>query len=163
MKFGSRRRAHTKRANRSDLSIARFALKTAPGWLCRATWPCTKITLVRLVQLTVYAVSLSILCMDLVMYFVSISLCWFFMLDGRKSIWPIKTWWGAGMLSVWSEVQMTCVWSSWYYCHPIISASEKSRTVYPSGTGSLRLSWRKTLVNTSAERPNDVANGLTAC
>ena len=24
-------------------------------------------------------------------------------------------------LSVWSEVQMTCIWSSWCHCHPIIS------------------------------------------
>jgi len=24
-------------------------------------------------------------------------------------------------LSVWSEVQMVCIWSSWSYCHPIIS------------------------------------------
>ena len=28
-------------------------------------------------------------------------------------------------LSVWSEVQMTCIWSGWCHCHPIISASEK--------------------------------------
>jgi len=24
-------------------------------------------------------------------------------------------------LSVWSEVQMTCIWSSWCHCHPNIS------------------------------------------
>jgi len=24
---------------------------------------------------------------------------------------------------VWSEVQMICIWSSWYHCHPIISCS----------------------------------------
>jgi len=23
-------------------------------------------------------------------------------------------------LSVWSEVEMTCTWSSWCHCHPII-------------------------------------------
>ena len=34
-------------------------------------------------------------------------------------------------LSVWSKVQMTCIWSSWCHCHPIISASAKSRMVYP--------------------------------
>jgi len=28
-------------------------------------------------------------------------------------------------LSVWGEVQMTCVWSSWCHCHPIISCSSK--------------------------------------
>jgi len=24
-------------------------------------------------------------------------------------------------LSVWSKVQMVCIWSSWCHCHPIIS------------------------------------------
>ena len=28
-------------------------------------------------------------------------------------------------LSVWSEVQMICMWSSWFHCHPIISCSSK--------------------------------------
>jgi len=28
-------------------------------------------------------------------------------------------------LSVWSEVQMICIWSSWCHCHPIISCSCK--------------------------------------
>ena len=37
-------------------------------------------------------------------------------------------------LPVWSEVQMICIWSGWCHCHPIISASVKSRMVYPSGT-----------------------------
>jgi len=33
----------------------------------------------------------------------------------RKSIWPVKTeWW----LSVWSQVQIVCIWSSWCLCHP---------------------------------------------
>ena len=27
-------------------------------------------------------------------------------------------------LSVWSDVQMNCIWSGWCHCHPIISASE---------------------------------------
>jgi len=39
------------------------------------------------------------------------------------------------LLSVWSEVQMTCIWSGWCHCHPIISASVKSRMAYPSGSG----------------------------
>jgi len=38
-------------------------------------------------------------------------------------------------LSVWSKVQIACIWSNWCHCHPIISASAKSRMVYPSGTG----------------------------
>jgi len=34
-------------------------------------------------------------------------------------------------LSVWSEVQMICIWSSWCHCHPVISclASLKCRLV----------------------------------
>jgi len=28
-------------------------------------------------------------------------------------------------LSVWSKVQMICIWSSWCYCHPIISCASK--------------------------------------
>jgi len=28
-------------------------------------------------------------------------------------------------LSVWSEVQMICVWSNWCHCHPIISCTSK--------------------------------------
>jgi len=35
-------------------------------------------------------------------------------------------------LSVWSEVQMICIWFSWCHCHPIILASAKFRMVYPS-------------------------------
>jgi len=29
------------------------------------------------------------------------------------------------LLSVWSKVQMICIWSSWCYCHPIISCFSK--------------------------------------
>jgi len=25
-------------------------------------------------------------------------------------------------LSLWSELQMICIWSSWCHCHPIISS-----------------------------------------
>jgi len=39
-------------------------------------------------------------------------------------------------LSVWSEVQMTWVWSRWCHCHPIISALAKSRMLCASGTCS---------------------------
>ena len=45
--------------------------------------------------------------------------CW---LGIRKSIRPVKSL-SDGMLaclSVWSEVQMICVWSSWFHCHSII-------------------------------------------
>ena len=30
--------------------------------------------------------------------------------------WVMRCW-----LSIWSEVQMICMWSSWRHCHPIIS------------------------------------------
>jgi len=33
-------------------------------------------------------------------------------------------------LSVWSKVQMICVWSSWCHCHPIISSSSKIQNGY---------------------------------
>ena len=39
-------------------------------------------------------------------------------------------WWGAGVLSAWSEVQ-TCIWPSWCHCHSLSLASEKSRLVLP--------------------------------
>ena len=45
-------------------------------------------------------------------------------------------------LSVWSEVQMICIWSSWCHCRPIISCPVKSRMVYLSSAGLPRLSWK---------------------
>jgi len=52
---------------------------------------------------------------------------------GRVFIWSVKnlsdevlTW-----LSVWSEVQMICIWSSWCHCHPIISCSSKIQNGLP--------------------------------
>jgi len=57
--------------------------------------------------------------------------CW---LDVRKGIRPVKTsdevlvW-----LSVWSEVQIVCMWSSWCHCRPKTPsslASFKSRLVF---------------------------------
>ena len=51
--------------------------------------------------------------------------CW---LGGRKGIQPVKTWVMSddmlAWLSVWSEVQMICIWSGWCHCRPVISASE---------------------------------------
>jgi len=35
-------------------------------------------------------------------------------------------------LSVWSEVQMICIWSSWCHCHSIISCSGKIQNGLPS-------------------------------
>jgi len=34
-------------------------------------------------------------------------------------------------LSVWSNVQMICIWSSWCHCHPIISCSSKIQNGLP--------------------------------
>jgi len=41
-------------------------------------------------------------------------------------------------LSVWSKVQMICIWSSWCHCHPIISCSSKIQNSLPLWC---RLTW----------------------
>ena len=46
--------------------------------------------------------------------------------------WWASDWWSAGMVIFWSKVQIACIWFS----YPIVSASAKSRMVYPSGTDS---------------------------
>ena len=68
--------------------------------------------------------------------------CW---LGGGKSTQPVKNLSDAVLawLSVWSNMQITCIWFSWCHCHPIISVSAKSRMAYPSGTGLIGLSWKK--------------------
>ena len=68
--------------------------------------------------------------------------CW---LSGRKGIRPAKKMSGEvlALLSVWSEVQMICIWSSSFYCHPSSLAPVKSRMVYLSSAGLPRLSWKK--------------------
>ena len=50
--------------------------------------------------------------------------CW---LGGRKGIRPVKIWSDEVMawLSVWSEVQMICLWFSRCHCHPVISCFSK--------------------------------------
>ena len=57
----------------------------------------------------------------------------------RKGIRPVKKTerWGAGVVSVWSEVQ-TCVCPSWCHCHSLSLASVKSRLVLPFW---YRLTW----------------------
>ena len=58
--------------------------------------------------------------------------CWF---GVRKSIWLVRNeWWGVGVISAWSEVQIVCLWSSWRHCHPKTPSSLalfKSRLVLP--------------------------------
>jgi len=57
--------------------------------------------------------------------------CW---LGIRKSILPLKNDELLVWLSVWSEVQIVCIWSSWCHCHPKTPsslASFISRLVLP--------------------------------
>ena len=51
-------------------------------------------------------------------------------------------------LSVWSEVQMICIWSSWCHCHPVISCFIKIQTglaflmlAYPGCPGKETFKW----------------------
>jgi len=46
-------------------------------------------------------------------------------------------------LSVWSNVQMICIWSSWCHCHHIISYSSKIQNALPFWCQLPRLSWKK--------------------
>ena len=46
-------------------------------------------------------------------------------------------------LSVWSEVQMTCIWPADATATPSSLAPVKSRMVYLSGADLPRLSWKK--------------------
>jgi len=38
---------------------------------------------------------------------------------------------------------LICIWSSWCYCHPIISWPSKIRMVYLPGAGLPKFSWKK--------------------
>jgi len=51
----------------------------------------------------------------------------------RKSIRPAKKLTDEVLewLSVWSKVQMICIWSTWCHCHPIISCFIKTQIVFP--------------------------------
>jgi len=54
------------------------------------------------------------------------SVLWHCWLSIRKSIRPVKN---SVMrrLSVWSKVQIICIWSSWCQCHPIICCFIKTQ------------------------------------
>jgi len=55
-----------------------------------------------------------------------------------------KKWWGLAWLSVWSVVQIICIWSSWCHCHPIISCSRKIKNGLPFlCRPQRRQSWKK--------------------
>jgi len=52
------------------------------------------------------------------------------------------------LLSVWNEVQMICIWSSYCHCHPIISCLIKIQAgltflvlAYPSCPGKESVKW----------------------
>ena len=59
------------------------------------------------------------------------SVLWHCLLGVRKSIWPVKKWVMTNevraWLSVWSKVQMICIWSSWCNAIPSALASLKCR------------------------------------
>ena len=60
------------------------------------------------------------------------SVLWRHWLGGRKGIRPVKTeWWVLAWLSVFSKVQMICIWSSCCHCHPIVSCSSKINNGLP--------------------------------
>jgi len=77
-----------------------------------------------------------------------LSVLWHFWLGIRKSIRPVKlsdevlVW-----LSVWSEVQMICIWSSWCHCHPSSFVSLKSRMVLPFWYWLTQVFLEKSLLN----------------
>jgi len=64
---------------------------------------------------------------------VSPSVLWHCWLGVRKSIRPVKKWVMGVLawLSVWSVVQMICIWPSWCHCHPIISCFSKIQNGLP--------------------------------
>jgi len=58
------------------------------------------------------------------------------LVGGRKGIRRVRTewcatWYWRDCLSVFSEVQIICIWSSWCHCHPIISCSSKTQNGLP--------------------------------
>jgi len=53
-----------------------------------------------------------------------------------------REWWDGGLV-VWNEVQLTCMWSIWCHCLPIISCFIKTQNGLFSGTGLSRLSWKR--------------------
>jgi len=56
--------------------------------------------------------------------------CWLVI---RKDIWPVKNLSDVVLvwLSVWSEMQIICTWSSWRHGHPTYLASAESRKILP--------------------------------
>ena len=71
---------------------------------------------------------------------------WYCWLGRRRSIRPVKNmeWWDAGMVVCLYEVQMTCIWSGWCHCHPVISCFSKIQNGYHSGYRPTRVDQDKT-------------------
>jgi len=68
------------------------------------------------------------------------------LLAGRQEQHPACKKWVIGVLawlSIWSEVQTNCIWSSWCHCQPIISYFIKIQHGWLSGTGLPRLCWKR--------------------
>jgi len=62
------------------------------------------------------------------------------LLVGHREEHKLPAW-----LSVWSEVQMICIWCSWRHCHPIISCFIKiqTRLTFLVPAYLARLSWKR--------------------
>jgi len=79
----------------------------------------------------------------------STSVLWHCWLGGRKGIPPVKNLSGGvvAWLSVWSEVQMIWMWSSWCHYHPIISCTSNIQNgyllvpAYPGCPGNKAVKW----------------------
>jgi len=92
------------------------------------------------------------------------SVLWHCWLGVMKSIRPVNklsdevlAW-----LSVWTEVQMICIWSSWCRCHPIISCSNKIQNsltflvpAYPGWIEQEAIKWASVCLIMSANHLQD--------
>ena len=64
--------------------------------------------------------------------------CW---LGDKNGVRPLKLS-GGVLASVWSEVQMICIWPSWCFCSPIICCFIEIQIGLTFGAGLPRLSWK---------------------
>ena len=109
-----------------------------------------------LYELCVSSVIWSLLCVPSVLW-----RCW---IGGRKGIWPVKTeWWGTGVVSVRSEVQMICTWSSWCHCHPIISCCSKIQNGLPFWCRLTQVVLEKRLLNGRSSSSSSTSSSSSMC
>jgi len=64
-------------------------------------------------------------------------------------------------LSIWSEVQMICIWSSWCHWHPIISCSSKIENGLPSWCQLTRVVLEKRPLNGCSGSSNSSSSYFT--